>query len=86
MLDSGCTLAVSSVLFASFSAVLEAPLVAKFLLLVFTVIVGATEVVLEVALVLARKLNRDETGGFVTGVVLKPVNVPNALFESAPCN
>lgn len=48
------------------------------LLLVFTVVAGDVEVViLEAVLTLVKKLNGDI---LVAGVVLKPVNDPNALF------
>jgi len=79
-----CNLAISFLLSASISGILEAPLLAIWLLLVFTVVADTVEVVvLEVVLtvVLARKLNGDK---LVTGVVLKPENVPNALFVGVP--
>lgn len=81
MLDRVCVLVESCFLSEStFSRILEAPLLAMFPLVLIVVAVDAT-VVLEVVLTLARKLNGDE---FVTGVVLKPVNVPNALFVAVP--
>jgi hypothetical protein len=78
VLDS--ILVLSSALFIF--SVLEALLVLSiFLLLVFIVVVDTGEVVvLEVVFTLARKLNGDE---LVTGMVLKPVNVPNAFFKLA---
>jgi len=80
VLDDVCNLVKSSLLSVSISGTLGAPLLAVCLLLVFTVVADAVEVVvLEVVLVLARKPNGDKLG-----LVLKPVNDPNALFVGIP--